>query len=130
MIRRRATLFLAVAALAVAGCGGDDDGGGEDKLDTGSIQERLTAELEDQPTTSTAEPLEVTSMECPDEVDKKKGTEFECDVETADGLTGTVEVELDDDEGEAVTYEAELQGENRSVGKSGSLEPESEPASP
>jgi hypothetical protein len=122
--RRLIAAALAGAILAFAGCGGDDDGGG-DQLDTADIQERLTAKLEEPTGTPSArrEPIEVTSLECPGEVEKKKGAEFECDVETSDGLSGTVEVELDDDEGEAVTYEAQLEGENRTVGKSGSLDP-------
>lgn len=118
-------MLLAAAALALAGCGGDDDGGDENKLDTADIQERLEEKLSEPPVSETSgTQLEFSSFECPDEVDKEKGAEFECEVEAQDGLSGTVEVELDDDEGEAVTYDLQLEGENRSVGKSGSLEPE------
>jgi hypothetical protein len=118
----RLTALVAAAALALPACGGDDDG--EDKLDTADIQERITEKLEEPTGTASSgsERLEITSLECPDEVEKKKGAEIECDVEASGGLSGTIEVELDDDEGEAVTYEAQLEGENRSVGKSGSLD--------
>jgi hypothetical protein len=126
-VKRPILAALAAAALALGACGGDDDGGGEDKLDTGDIQQRLTEKLEEPTGTPSArrEPLEITSLECPGEVEKKKGTEFECDVEATDDLSGTIEVELDDDEGEGITYEAELRGGNRTVGKSGSLDPDS-----
>ena len=127
MTTERLAPFLAAAAFALAGCGGDDGGGGdENKLQTADIQERLTAELEEDTggTASRTEPLEITSLECPEEGEKKKGTEFEGDVEAAGDLTGTVVVELDDDEGKGLTYEAELEGPSRSVGKSGSVQPD------
>ena len=123
--KRLVPLLLALTALALAACGGDDDED-ESKLDTGSIEERLTAKLEEDTTGSAAprsDPLDVTSLECPDEVEKKKGTEFECDVEASGGLSGSIEVELDDDEGEGITYESQLEAPNRSVGSSGSLDP-------
>jgi hypothetical protein len=122
--KRPLVAALAAAALALGACGGDDDGGGdENKLDTSSIQERLREKLSEKPSGDVGSQLEISSFECPDEVEKEKGAEFECDIEAQEGLSGTVEVELDDDEGEAVTYEAQLEGENRGVSKAGSLEP-------
>ena len=120
--KRLIAAALAVAALALGACGGDDDEGDENKLDTADIQQRLREKLSERPSSGAGTQLEISSFECPDEVEKEKGAEFECEIEAQDGLSGTVEVELDDDTGEAITYEAQLEGENRGLSKAGSLE--------
>jgi len=71
-------------SLAVPGCGGDD------KLDTANLEEKLKDALS-QPGSfspnpgggpSTYEPaVNVESVDCPDDVEPKKGAEFRCDVQ-------------------------------------------------
>ncbi|MDQ3936254.1 MAG: DUF4333 domain-containing protein, partial [Actinomycetota bacterium] len=89
--RRLAAAALASAALALGACGGDD----EETLDVGPIEDGIAKGVErDNPGTNVA------SVECPDDVEKKKGVKFKCRVRgTKKGQQAEATVTQVDDDG-------------------------------
>ena len=77
----------AVAGLAFTGCG---------TLDTAQGEGQIKKEIEK------ATGLKNVKVDCPDDVEQKKGKDFECKV--SGGPTGTVKVAQTDDDGH-VTYD-------------------------
>ena len=108
MLSRRSALVAAplLAAVALAGCGGDD------KVDTKDAQTTLRREV--GPFTGVA-PKHVNhtvkSLDCPGEVDK--GKSYTCRVALSDGLAGAIHVVPG--AGKAISWRAELQGGGVSV---------------
>lgn len=86
-MRRLSLSILMVGAFAAAGCGG---GGG---LDVGKAERTIADEVEKQ--TATQE----VKIDCPDDVDQKKGDVFECDLSARGGVKATVKVTQVDDDG-------------------------------
>ncbi len=79
--------ITALAGLAVAGCGGLDTDEGEEKISDAVKQQTGAKDV---------------SVDCPDDVDQKKGENFDCKV-TGDA-TGTVQVTQTNDDGN-VTFD-------------------------
>lgn len=79
--------LLAVVALACSAT-----------LDTDSLAQQILTGIEDQAG------VDITSVECPDDVPVEAGATFECSVTAADGTSGTVTVTQSDDQGN-VTWE-------------------------
>jgi hypothetical protein len=137
--RRSALALVAAAALALGACGDDDDngngngggnGGDENTLDASAVEDKLQEGLSSEggpgEQLDVGPSIEVTSVECPDDVPKEKGAEFECDMEANDlkddvELTGTVTVTLEDAEGESLKYQTDLTGPGKTVKQSGTL---------
>lgn len=82
----RYILVIAVA-LSLAACG-------EATLDTGNIEDEIAPQVADQTGTKDVE------LSCPDDVEAKKGDEFECDVTAAGGVEAKVKVVQENDEGD------------------------------
>ncbi|MGI8631582.1 MAG: DUF4333 domain-containing protein [Solirubrobacterales bacterium] len=80
-------------AVALAACGGDDDGFDTDRL-TKQLAELYTARTDVQPT----------SVSCPDDIDGKAGETFTCKAELPNRDKRDMDVKLLDDRG-ALTYE-------------------------
>ena len=117
-------LVVAVCAIAVWGCGGSDDGGGSAKLNTQTVARNLQQELNSAGSSSFGSPssaVNVTSLVCPSEVDKKKGTSFTCQAKGDDGVAGPVNVTLLDDTGNKIQYKAKLKGPGVTSTKSGTV---------
>ena len=69
----RLAIPAVLAALALAGCGGDDEE--KKKLDMEPVERGIERGIEkDNPKT------DVVAVECPDDVEQKKGVEFKCTV--------------------------------------------------
>jgi len=66
---------------------------GTDKLDTAKLQREISTGIEQQTSAS------VSSVSCPDNVEGRKGTTFDCTATLADGTTLTAQVDVTDDEG-------------------------------
>ena len=77
----RAVVVSLIAAVAVAGCGDDD----EETVDAGQIEQQITQQL------STAT-TEVTSVSCPDDVKSETGAKFTCSAKLSGGGSAKVEV--------------------------------------
>jgi hypothetical protein len=75
-----------VLGLALSACG-------EDKLDTGNIEDEIAPQLATEYGTKDAD------VSCPDDVDAEKGGEFDCDVTAPGGVETKVRVTQEDDEG-------------------------------
>ena len=80
-------MLLAVCALAAAGCGG---GGG---LDVDKAEREIGDKVEQQTATKDV------TIDCPDDIEEKKGDVFECDLSAKGGVKATVKVTQVDDEG-------------------------------
>jgi Domain of unknown function (DUF4333) len=78
--------LLAAGALAVAGCG-------DKKLDTGKLEGKIKDGIEQQAG------VKIKSVDCPDDVEVKKGDSFNCKATTTSGQTANVKVSQRDDEG-------------------------------
>jgi hypothetical protein len=90
MSRRPPALALVAlaAAAALAGCGG------EEKLDMGDVETGIERGIEkDNPRT------DVVSVDCPDDVEQKKGVSFKCTVRGADGQEAEATVTQVNDDG-------------------------------
>ena len=68
-------------------CGG---GGG---LDTDELEREIAPEVERKTGT------EDVKVDCPDDVDEKKGEDFQCDLSAAGGVKAKVDVKQVDDDG-------------------------------
>jgi uncharacterized protein DUF4333 len=88
MTRPRIALTLAALALAVplAACG-------TETIDTGKVEDEVVKGIENQ---TDAENVKV---DCPDDVEAKKGDTFECEVSAAKSRGATVSVEQTSDDG-------------------------------
>ena len=85
-------LLVAFAALTIAACGGDDgDGDGGPKINTANYAKAIAGSVLQQH-------KQVVQVQCPPTVDKKKGTEFTCDVKLEVGKY-PVQVTMTDDKG-------------------------------
>jgi outer membrane lipoprotein SlyB len=91
IIRKGLLALLAVAALALAGCGNE--------IDTGELEEDLRTQLSED----AGVPAEDVSVSCPDGEKAEEGNEFDCTLTAPNGDEVTVEVTMKDDEG---NYEA------------------------
>jgi hypothetical protein len=89
-------------ALAAAGCGGValDLGGLDGGLDTGPLERRIEADLEER-----VAGVDIDRVDCPGGVEPQAGRVFVCRAHSVDGSVGTVEVTQVDDAG---TVEWEL----------------------
>lgn len=76
---------VAVLALAVAAC--------TKTLDTGGLEDQLKKQIEQQT------PTTITSVDCPADVEVKKGGTFECTAVEESGATFTIKVTQTDDQG-------------------------------
>jgi hypothetical protein len=84
---RLLTSCVALALLAsLTGCG-------EKRIVAGDLEAKLRSSLADRSGVS------VKSVSCPDDVDVKKGTHFDCTAVRPDGKRVTVRVTLTDDKG-------------------------------
>ena len=83
----RARYLVVIAALALAGCGG------EDTLDGGDIESEVVPQIEDQTGTRDV------AVECPDDVEAEEGAVFECDITAEGGIKAKLKVTQEDDEG-------------------------------
>ena len=71
-MKLRAAALAALAVLAVAGCGGDDD---RPLLDMEPVERGIERGIEhDQPGT------DVIAVDCPDGIELRKGEVFQCEV--------------------------------------------------
>ena len=77
---------LAIAALALAGCGSDT-------LDAGDIESEVAPQIEEQTGTHDVQ------VACPDDVEAEEGAVFECDVSAEGGIKTKLKVTQEDDEG-------------------------------
>jgi hypothetical protein len=85
---------LALAALILSACG-------KEVVDTGDAEQRISESVAAQIK------ADVKSVDCPNDVDAKKGDVFTCTVTGGDGTKGPVEVRQEDDKGN-VTFRAPL----------------------
>ena len=85
----RLTRYFAVivTGLALSACG-------EATLDTGNIENEIAPQVEDQTGTKDVE------ISCPDDVEAKKGDEFECDATAPGGLEAKIKVVQENDDGD------------------------------
>lgn len=74
---------VAISALAFAGCGNLDTDKLEDKIKEDAKKDNVT----------------LSSVDCPSDVEAKKGKDFTCTAKLANGQTLTLKVEQTDDEG-------------------------------
>lgn len=79
-------LAALLATFAIAACG-------ETTLDTAKVEDEVQELAED-------EDVDVDSVKCPDDVKAKDGDEFECDIETEDGVDIEAEVRQTSDDGD------------------------------
>ena len=79
--------LVIVSALALASCG-------EATLDTANIEDEIAPQVADQTGTKDVE------ISCPDDIEAKKGDEFDCDVTAAGGLEAKVKVVQENDDGD------------------------------
>ena len=87
-MRRSLTLVaLPVLALALPGCG---------TLDTDKIEDEISKEIEER----SQQQVKVRSVECPDDVDAKKGDRFTCKVTAENGKSTNVSVVQTSDDGD------------------------------
>lgn len=88
MHRLVTTLTLAALALAapLAACG-------TETIDTGKVEDEVVKGIEEQTD------AENVTVECPDDVDAKKGDTFECDVSATGSRGAKVTVEQTSDDG-------------------------------
>lgn len=84
-------LLVIVAAVALSACG-------ESTLDTGNIEDEIAPQLAQDTGTKDV------GVSCPDDIEAKKGEEFECDVTAPGGVEAKVTVTQEDDDGN-VTWE-------------------------
>lgn len=86
----RLSRYLTVIACvgALAGCGEDDE------IDNTRIEREIAAGVEKQTATEDVE------IECPDDVEMKKGDVFECGLTAAGGVEARVKVTQTNDEGD------------------------------
>ncbi|MBA2505581.1 MAG: DUF4333 domain-containing protein [Thermoleophilaceae bacterium] len=85
-------VLAAVAALALAGCAST--------LDSADAEKQISSSLEKQ---TRQKPKKV---DCPEDIDAKKGTKFDCTVTAQDGSTIRVNAATTDDDGK-FTYEVD-----------------------
>ena len=78
-------------AAALAGCG--------DQIDTGRVEREIAEEIERQTR------VDVDSVDCPEDIETRKGDTFECTADGEDGGRAPVVVRQLDDEGN-VTFSA------------------------
>ncbi len=83
----RARYLVVIAALMLAGCGG------EDTLDAGDIESEVVPQIEDQTGTRDV------AIECPEDVEAEEGAVFECDITAEGGIKAKLKVTQEDDEG-------------------------------
>ena len=87
MTRHRLFLpVLAAAGFAAAGCG-------DKKLDTGKLEGKIQDGIQQQAG------VKIRNVDCPDDVNVKKGDTFNCKATTRSGQTANVKVTQQDDEG-------------------------------
>jgi hypothetical protein len=77
---------VVLASLALSACG-------ESMLDTGNIEDEIAPQLAQDTGTKDVE------ISCPDDVEAKKGEDFECDVTAPGGVESKVTVTQEDDDG-------------------------------
>ncbi len=95
LARRLLTIPLAVALTAlIAGCGGTviDQKGAEDLARKVANSGRI----------------KLTSVSCPSGIKAKKGADFDCKLEYADGAKGTITIHQLDDKGHVRTAGADI----------------------
>jgi len=78
-------------ALVLAGCGG---------LDSGKIEEEISEEIEER----SQGQVKVRSVDCPDDVEAKKGDRFTCRVTAENGRSTRVVVVQTSDDGDVRFY--------------------------
>jgi major membrane immunogen (membrane-anchored lipoprotein) len=86
MLRRLTLLAALAAALGLAACG-------EKTLDTGDAEDKIADGVQEQ------QNYEPENVECPDDMEAKKGNTYECTVTAPDGKEAKAEIEMLDDEG-------------------------------
>jgi hypothetical protein len=88
MNRPRTILTLAALALAVplAACG-------TETIDTGKVEDEVVKGIEEQTDARNVK------VECPDDIEAKKGDTFECEVSATGSRGATVSVEQTSDDG-------------------------------
>jgi hypothetical protein len=114
-VNARRTPALLVVGFALAGCGGDDGGGGSGadaaKLPAAQI-DRIERTLESAlagPEAFDEPGADVQAVECPADVEQKAAEEFRCEVRRSDG-EGVATVTLVDERGTDISYEADIEG--------------------
>ena len=130
-IRRLTAVGLAVAAVAVSACGGDDGSSASSKsstaeraLDTvkveSSLKKAVTSALSSTPATALpggvdlSEEVTVNSVDCPANVPLRKGQSFKCGID-ADPYRGQVEVRQLDGNGKVLSIHARLRASLKGV---------------
>lgn len=83
--------LVIVASLSLAACG-------DATLDTANVEDQIAPKLEQETGTKDVE------VSCPDDVEAKKGDEFECDVTAPGGSKAKVKVVQQNDDGD-VTWD-------------------------
>jgi Domain of unknown function (DUF4333) len=91
-------------ALALSACGGK-------KLDTGAAEQQIKQDLAKR-----YPALKVSSVNCPDDVEAKKGNTFQCQTKLVRGITAPVVVSQKDDDG-TVTFELRLPKGSKALAK-------------
>jgi hypothetical protein len=85
---RRARYLIAAAALAGLGACG------ETKVDVDRLEREVAADIEEQTGTRGVE------VDCPDEVEQRKGNDFECQATAPGGIRQPVEMTQPGDDGD------------------------------
>jgi hypothetical protein len=92
-LAKSAASIAALAALAVAGTGC-----GEDTLKQEGAVDLVNKQLDE-------EGVKAESVECPDDVEAKQGTSFDCKVTLTTGETGTYTIKIQKVEGDTASLQ-------------------------
>jgi hypothetical protein len=116
-VNARWTAASLAIGIALAGCG-DEDGGGDGE--SGDAPAKLAPaqidKIENTLESALASPggfdepgAEVQAVECPADIEQKRGEEFQCEIRRSDG-EGVATVTLVDERGTDIAYEADIAG--------------------